>query len=58
MYTTEEKNSFKRQARFLRGLAAIVKAYNETDGFKIDMEWLADDLEAAAREAEQEAKTA
>ncbi len=56
MYSVTDRRSLNRQARFLRALAEAVRAYNESDGTKIDMGWLAGELEEAAQEAEQEAE--
>lgn len=55
MYTEHQKNDFRAQAAFLRGLSKTVEAYNATSGAKIDMGWLIADLRDAASECEQEA---
>lgn len=58
-YTSKERNDFLRQANFLRGLAEQVRKYNE-DGEKagIAIGWLAFDIENAAAECEEEARSA
>lgn len=55
-YTEHQRGEFRNQAAFLRGLAEVVSAYNETPGVKIDMHWLVDDLCSAAEECESEAE--
>lgn len=48
--------NFRDQAEFLRALAVVVKSYNENLKAKIDMHWLMEELEDAAKECEQEAE--
>ena len=55
-YTAKERGDFMRQAEFLRGLSKQVRAYND-DGTKagINMGWLIEQLNSAAKECEDEA---
>ena len=55
-YSEQDRNSFLRQATFLRGLRDAVNAYNSAPGAKIEMGWLVKQLADAANECEQEAE--
>lgn len=52
----EYRVSLQRQADFLLALAASVRHYNDSDGPKIDMTWLWNDLIVAAAECRNEAE--